>query len=952
MDRFASVVALVALIVFSRDPATAQSARPVTRKPSGDQEARSFLEGIAHMNEARSVANSRSTVIAKPGSIPSGFSTGPATPDPLAARPASSGNSYHLLPIFSETMNQEVSGIVVTLPQNWVNTNEWIGTTSNVIDFPASGIGGTWVCSGTTYGPYTAGSQSGLQQAINDSESCRTANGSGTLIIVPAGTLYSGSSGLTLPQTAGDTATNFIVLTSSSPLPIGQTVGSHGIQDNIPESDQIGLRNPGLNGSNLSYQLGTTVTPLSGSFSLADGTATSALAYNDIASMWTVECTATACNGFSTANYDSNNVGPHNFAILNAEIRPKAGLALPDAPVKIGSGTETQESQIPSHIHFAYDYVHGDWTDAPVSGGVAAGPPTGTNVLPNDFYWAGCVNCSLSYSYVDKSLRPGGEGHANAVLLGLILKFDHNWIEGMSSGTFCGGQSSTLTLSSVVGCTDVEDRGNRYTYPYSWLLAEQAGYCANGKSCDGNGYVRKNGHELKNAQRYLFDGNIVENVDNSGAQNGTNISFKTANQSSDANGQNYGLTEANTTITNNVLRNSCNGPSLGDRSQNDFSTTLNGNGVTFAPQNYLVEDNLLYGISTNNPGCKGSTPQYGMRFAQAAGSTWAATVQRDSAGLMTTLTLEANEGGGQSDTQVGDPVQVDGCSDTSFNTTATVLGPPALSGTNPNGLTIVYSNPGTPGAGTGVTGCVYNNVQGYPIYVVIDHNSDFLSNPGNDPSSSADGGSAPYILQRDVSITNSIFANGLGINSTFGEGTRTEEAVFDVTTLAFNNNLFPGRDKDAACPGHKAGSGGIAKCYTEYNPAGNAVSPPVTIYGVPTSFCTGNDPTTESCVGVVGAMSMSSFPTILPDWHDYRLCHSGDSACNNNASPFSAGQMFQAADGTDLGFSPSSIDLAETQTQYPGCSTDSSVSNYCGPTGPYPDVFVVSPPTDLTAIVH
>src|SRR5579863_1710250 len=122
---------------------------------------------------------------------------------------------------------------VVTLPQNWVNSQEWVGTTSNTINFPSTGTGGKWTCGATNYGPYTARSQASLQQAVNDAESCRTANSSGTKIIIPAGTSYSGSAqALTLPQTAGDTSTNFIVLTSSTPPTTGQTVCSHGIQDN------------------------------------------------------------------------------------------------------------------------------------------------------------------------------------------------------------------------------------------------------------------------------------------------------------------------------------------------------------------------------------------------------------------------------------------------------------------------------------------------------------------------------------------------------------------------------------------------------------------------------------------------------------------------------------------------------------------------------------------------
>src|SRR5205807_9009975 len=130
------------------------------------------------------------------------------------------------------------TGPSVALPQVWVNSNEWMGTTTNAIAFPASGSGGAWTCGVMNYGPYTAGSQASLQQTVNDAEACRTANGSGTTISLPAGSVYSGTAGLTLPQTTGDTSGNFIVLQSSTPLPTGRTACSHGIQDKVAASIQ------------------------------------------------------------------------------------------------------------------------------------------------------------------------------------------------------------------------------------------------------------------------------------------------------------------------------------------------------------------------------------------------------------------------------------------------------------------------------------------------------------------------------------------------------------------------------------------------------------------------------------------------------------------------------------------------------------------------------------------
>lgn len=404
----------------------------------------------------------------------------------------------------------------VKLPQNWVNNNEWIGTTTNVINFPNG-----WTCATTSYpvlgspgylgGNYLTGSAlqnfTGLQQAVNDAETCRTNTNAGTQINIVNGTVFSNALGLGLPQTAGDNSTNFIVLQSTTPLPVGQTVCSHGIQDNIPQSTQPGIRNLGCNGQNMSYQLGVDVyntagvsggPPVTGPFTLANPglPPTNTSNYNDIASMYTIESTQTngsaiwTCNATSTttcpANADPTGTGPHHFAILNAEVRMGAGLWQVASPIKIGQGGETAVSQLPSHIHLGYLYVHGDWGDAPVTGAganaVATSSPQGANQNPNDIVFQGCIYCSITYNYHDKTLRPGQEGHIVAFNFVHQIKLVHNWFEGQSIGHMCGGAGGPVSLNPwsngvivpaniFVECQDMEDRANRWTYPYSWMLA-------------------------------------------------------------------------------------------------------------------------------------------------------------------------------------------------------------------------------------------------------------------------------------------------------------------------------------------------------------------------------------------------------------------------------------------------------------------------------------------------
>lgn len=782
------------------------------------------------------------------------------------------------------------------MPQQFVNGNEWQGTTSNVINFPASGSGGSWTClPSTSYGPYTANSVSSLQTAGNDAEACRTANGSGTLIVLPAGALFSGTSTETVGggseiatffanQTAGDTSTNFIVLLSSQPAPAGATVCSHGIQDVLAESNDPGYRNFGCGGTALSYQLGQTVTPVA-----------SNTEYNDVSEMPTLECPTTNCSVFATGPLDTNGMAPHHWAVEYVELRPQAGLVSTAAIVKLGVGNETAVSQLPSYYHFGYCYPHGDWTDTTT--------PTGFNQVPNGFF-INATHWSIDYCYLDRLLRPGSEGHLIDVNLSQYGKIDHSWLEGESIGIFTGGYSAAVPIANF-NQSDLQITSNRITYPWNWILAHQAAYAPSQGSFD-----QKNRLEMKVGLRTVIDGNIIEHSDDSGAQNGPLATFKTDNTSGGSTGSNYGIAQTDTTITDNLFRDSCNGVDLGSRSASGGG---NGGGVALASQIFSVQNNILEDINVANPGCGGigvSGPQYGWKI-NGASNSWTAAVLRDATGTFTTATLVSAAGLTQSDFNPGDPVNVSGCSDTSFNTGQATLGPPALSGTVPTALTVLYTNAGTAGAGAGVTGCAVTNTQGWMQWLLFSHNTDILAGTGPaDPYSPCPGGSGPFCFARSLSFTNSIFVGG-GPNAVYGEGTRTTSQGFDPSTLTFNNLVFAGRSA-ASCPG---GSG--AACYAQYP---GAISPPTNVYVVPTANCTGAVPT-SGCVGFNGVLSTSTIPSYLSDWTQWAL---------NAKSSFAAGGVDQATDGTDMGAHVASINSAEIANRY-------ACPYACSPNAPYPD---------------
>jgi hypothetical protein len=76
---------------------------------------------------------------------------------------------------------------------------------------------------------------------------------------------------------------------------------------------------------------------------------------------------------------------------------------------------------------------------------MATGPGGGINGLINglnsitDAFALNCVYCSVVDSQASQVLRPGAEGHLMATGYGMQHKIDHNWLEGQSSGIFCGG---------------------------------------------------------------------------------------------------------------------------------------------------------------------------------------------------------------------------------------------------------------------------------------------------------------------------------------------------------------------------------------------------------------------------------------------------------------------------------------------------------------------------------
>jgi hypothetical protein len=732
-----------------------------------------------------------------------------------------------------------------------------------------------------------------------------------------------------------------------------------------------------------------------GPITLANGFVTNSSAYNDVASMYTLEGSGTTptalrfCSpvgGGSTSSAvpacTASVIGPDHWLFEDMEARPQVGdINNQDIISMIGSGSETSTSQYSSHIHFRKVWAHGDWTT------IAAG----LNSVSSAYDLNACIYCSLLDSQMSQALRPGNEGHGIAAD-GLELKINHNWIEGQSIGIISGGYCTLPSISGYVPFQDIQEGRDKFTFPYAWL---GLGTITGNAHWNGSSIVRKNANEIKEGERILRYGNIMENVDNSGGQSGVMGDIKTDNNSCGL-GTNYQSTTNDITDVSNIWRNGC------MAFETVRSPGFNSSGVTFGVKNLSESNSLWYNISGTNYGCSSAV---GVTLSAQA-YAWQGTMTENPAGTQATFTANCSvdaggcigqvssgsvvsagtgcvnngaitigapnviggnqavatttcSGGGISavkitnfgtgytsaplgtpangtgtvqffintssaapgtgyqvfDISAGDPVGITQCNSvTSFNQPTTLysttyqpsaVGPAAISGTNPNSLTVTVPWNSTPANSSDTNGyCKLTNIQGWPQNLLWTHNTvisnaSFLLTASNGKNNSVSDGPN---FQINALLRDSIFVGSGGWNnSPFGEGTATQKFDFDITTLSADHLVWNGRTASNYTEyGNNASFPDSAGC------TGAGCHPPTTMYFPSTSYCTGASPT-SGCIGFIGAMSASSMPLVLPDYHNFALI---------TGSSFQAGGADQASDSTDMGAHLSALDAAQTLNLY------------------------------------
>lgn len=173
------------------------------------------------------------------------------------------------------------------------------------------------------------------------------------------------------------------------------------------------------------------------------------------------------------------------------------------------------------HVVFDRVWVHGTAQEETVRG-ILLGPSRHVAIVDSTFTDFHCI--AKSGSCGDTQTIGGGLGDSP---MG-PYKIVNNFLEASGENILFGGGYATTTPA------DIEIRRNHMFKPLTWMRG-QAGYVG---GADGNPFIVKNLLELKNAQRVLVDGNIMEDSwggfsqvgfailltpKNQGGRNGTNL---------------------------------------------------------------------------------------------------------------------------------------------------------------------------------------------------------------------------------------------------------------------------------------------------------------------------------------------------------------------------------------------------------------------------------------------
>ncbi|MGE5298159.1 MAG: hypothetical protein ACM3KM_03275 [Acidobacteriaceae bacterium] len=254
--------------------------------------------------------------------------------------------------------------------------------------------------------------------------------------------------------------------------------------------------------------------------------------------------------------------GASYYRLVGLEVAKASPQAAASELISLGSNNLSQStlSAVPHHIILDRLYIHGDST-SDLKRGVGL----------NSAYSA------VLDSYISEIHSSSQDAQAICGFNGPgPFKIENNYLEASGENVLFGGDDPKI--ANLIP-SDIEIKNNFFSKPLAWRTSSS--------------WVVKNILELKNANRVLISGNILENSWKN-AQNGYAVLFNTTNQG----GRCPWCAVTNLTMTNNIVRHAGGGVQM---QGNDYHYP-DSPGRT---ANILIQNNLFEDISSSTYGGTG-----------------------------------------------------------------------------------------------------------------------------------------------------------------------------------------------------------------------------------------------------------------------------------------------------------------------------------------------------------
>ena len=202
--------------------------------------------------------------------------------------------------------------------------------------------------------------------------------------------------------------------------------------------------------------------------------------------------------------------GANHYRIMGIEItRTTPGGSIYNL---VSQRTQHGQSAV-DHIVYDRMWIHGTPQDE-TNRGILLGPSFQIAIVDSyfsDFHCIAAVGACTDSQAIAGGISDGPVGP---------YKIQNNFLESAGEGILFGGSSATATPE------DIEVRRNRFYKPLAWKMG-QPDFMG---SADGHPFIVKNLFELKNAQRVLLEGNVLENCWGGFSQVGFGILLTPKNQ--------------------------------------------------------------------------------------------------------------------------------------------------------------------------------------------------------------------------------------------------------------------------------------------------------------------------------------------------------------------------------------------------------------------------------------